>query len=553
MTDIGNILKPCVIVLAGHKGAGKSVVAAALSKLLPRVSVISTSAWLKQLVDVTSRDAVNLQTLGGQTDIECPRWVNTAVAGRVDTALPNIVVVDAVRTVTQIKLLEVEYSVVPVWVECNGGERVQRLINRGQSLDAVNNLTSDPIETAVSGLRSHCGVHINTSGMNRSTLHANIEASVAHITRLFSGPAYQTHVVIGAQYGSEGKGNVVAWYGSRQSYQWLVRTGGPNAGHTVWFEHPAQHTGPDAVKQVFHHLPSATLHSPNSKIVLGPGAVLNLDVLIREVEQCEALGVPVWERLHISPDAFVITTDDIGAEAGIVGTIGSTGQGVGAATMRRAGRDQDTRISQWDGSQWYKPQDKHAELQAAVARYHGIEYNGLVMLEGTQGFGLSLLHGHYPHVTSRDTGVAGLLSEAGLRWDSVTKVTAVCRTYPIRVESPVGGTSGPLNNETSWGAVAKSSGVAADLAKVEVTTTKRQRRVGKFSWNQLRHTCDMNGVTHLVLTFADYHNSTNRTADSFVDMDSETVNHVAAMRALTGCIVDAVSVGPLIGHVVPTS
>src|SRR5438445_1583364 len=72
-----------------------------------------------------------------------------------------------------------------------------------------------------------------------------------------------------------------------------------------------------------------------------------------------------------------------------------------------------------------------------------------VLLEGTQGTGLSLYHGNYPHVTSRDTTVAGCLAEAGISPSRVRKVVIVCRTYPIRVQSPDGQglTSGPMSQE----------------------------------------------------------------------------------------------------------
>src|SRR5207249_9540171 len=73
-----------------------------------------------------------------------------------------------------------------------------------------------------------------------------------------------------------------------------------------------------------------------------------------------------------------------------------------------------------------------------------------VFLEGTQGTGLSLYHGHYPYVTSRDTTVAGCLAEAGISPRRVRKIIMVCRTYPIRVQSPAEGTSGPMSQPITW-------------------------------------------------------------------------------------------------------
>lgn len=104
------------------------------------------------------------------------------------------------------------------------------------------------------------------------------------------------------------------------------------------------------------------------------------------------------------------------------------------------------------------------------------------MLEGTQGTGLSLYHGPYPYVTSRDTTVAGCLADAGISPSRVRKVIMVCRTYPIRVESPSGKTSGPMSREIDWKEVSRRSGVPeSELREAEVTsTTKRKRRVSEF-------------------------------------------------------------------------
>ena len=82
-----------------------------------------------------------------------------------------------------------------------------------------------------------------------------------------------------------------------------------------------------------------------------------------------------------------------------------------------------------------------------------------VLLEGTQGTGLSIYHGYYPHVTSRDTTVAGCLAEAGISPSRVRKVVMVCRTYPIRVQSPeaAGRTSGPMSQEITLEEISRRS------------------------------------------------------------------------------------------------
>ena len=80
---------------------------------------------------------------------------------------------------------------------------------------------------------------------------------------------------------------------------------------------------------------------------------------------------------------------------------------------------------------------------------------GRVLVEGTQGTGLSIFHGAYPYVTSRDTTVSGCLSEAGISPIRVRNTIMVCRTFPIRVQNPPDGSSGPMRHELEWEDVSK--------------------------------------------------------------------------------------------------
>jgi adenylosuccinate synthase len=124
-----------------------------------------------------------------------------------------------------------------------------------------------------------------------------------------------------------------------------------------------------------------------------------------------------------------------------------------------------------------------------------------ILLEGTQGTTLSLHHGPYPHVTSRDTTVAGCLADAGIAPMRLRRVVMVCRTYPIRV----GGASGPMWKEITYEDLASRSGIPIDELRTTetTTTTKRQRRIAEFDWLQLRRSTLLNGPTDIALTFVD--------------------------------------------------
>ena len=595
-------MKVPVIALIGPKGSGKTTVANALKGLIRGSVAVSTSSYLRSMsatVVQGTPTGQEMAELGRAADEDNSAWILDAVVDAI-TPTTSVVIVDAVRTYDQLDELAVwSERLIAVWVHCsNQVELTDRLMARGMSRFDIVEMRADITEAGVPNLASYCMAQLDTADLDNDTLTDRLAGHVASIAAYQNRPRYDVHVVFGGQYGSEGKGNVVAWYAAHGQYDWLVRTGGANAGHTVWYNRPVQskldvnhasiapdgglsvgykaNVTADPVKVVFHHIPSGSLHKPNANIVLGPGAVIRVDVLLREITACEAAGVPIWDRLHIAPNAFIVTDLDVNNEQGdITASIGSTGQGVGSATQRRIGRDPNaiTPLDRWledardgllVGPLGTLDDMTQYGIELAMHRYveslghPGVEaprYTGRVMLEGTQGFGLSIYHGHYPYTTSRDTGVAGLLSEAGLRWDTVSKVTAVFRTFPIRVQSPAGGTSGPLHGELDWDDIAAISGRdAADLRRAETTTTtKRQRRVGRFDWDQLRTTCRMNGVTHVVLSFADYFDPGNANAKSVADLDETTKDHLARMWTETGATVDGVVVGPHVDHVLPVT
>ncbi|MGA2357843.1 MAG: adenylosuccinate synthetase [Terriglobales bacterium] len=166
-----------------------------------------------------------------------------------------------------------------------------------------------------------------------------------------------------------------------------------------------------------------------------------------------------------------------------------------------------------------------------------------VLLEGTQGTGLSIHHGCYPYVTSRDTTVAGCLSEAGISPSRVRKVVMVCRTYPIRVQSPPKGTSGPMSRELKWNDISQRSGIPlAKLKKTEKTsTTNRDRRVSEFDWALLRKAAALNGPTDVALTFADYLHKKNEDARRFEQLHPDDIQFVEQVERVAAAPVGLVS------------
>lgn len=167
-----------------------------------------------------------------------------------------------------------------------------------------------------------------------------------------------------------------------------------------------------------------------------------------------------------------------------------------------------------------------------------------ILLEGTQGTSLSIHHGAYPWVTSRDTSVSGCLSEAGIPTRRVRKIIMVCRTYPIRVGNAKKGTSGPMSREITLEEISKRSGIPlAELKKTETTsTTNRPRKIAEFDWVQLRRNASLNSPTDIALTFVDYLDKKNRRAFRYEQLQPATLRFIEEVERVSGVPVNLISV-----------
>lgn len=327
-------------------------------------------------------------------------------------------------------------------------------------------------------------------------------------------------VVVGGQFGSEGKGKVAYEITRRTGAAAAVRVGGSNSGHTV--------IASDGSKVVFRQLPTAALLA-DVVCVLPAGSYIDKEVLFHEMQMI-GLGE---DRLLIDPNAVVIGDFEKGEEqARMLGQkIGSTLTGTGAAVSRRVNRLGDVCLAQHD------PQ-LDAFIRPAVPAMRSILAQGKrIVIEGMQGFGLSVLHSpYYPFTTSRDTTAAGFVSEAGLSPMDVDDIVLVVRAFPIRV----GGNSGPLPKEISWAILTKESGGRADL--IEFTSvTKRERRVARFDPEVVRQAMACNNPTTIVLNHVDYVDATCRTD---MPLSKKALAFIEWVEHSTGSKVTEVGMGP---------
>jgi len=455
------------------------------------------------------------------------RWVaDTLARGAVSLSPDAIVLVDAVRIEGQIDGLREAFgtSVSHLHFTASDEELATRYKRRGgkyEELPSYDAVRADETERRIEELGRVADAVITT---DRCTPEDIVIRVAAHLKLEPLSIIPCVDVLVGGQYGSEGKGNIVSFIA--REYDYLIRVGGPNAGHTV-YEEPKPYT--------FHQLPSGARHS-EAKLIIGPGAVINLDVLLDEIAECEV----AHDRLSIDPLAFIIEEGDIVAEGELKEAIGSTGQGVGSAAARRIlGRADRSSIRLVEDIPELQRYMRPTLEVLKVAYANGSR----ILLEGTQGTSLSIFHGRYPHVTSRDTTVSGCLAEAGIPPAMVRRTIMVCRTYPIRVGNTAKGKSGPMSQEITLREISERSGIPLkELRGIERTsTTNRPRRIAEFDWPQLKNSVLLNSPTDIALTFSDYLGIKNRDARRYEQLTNETIRFIEEIERVGGVPVTLIS------------
>lgn len=308
-------------------------------------------------------------------------------------------------------------------------------------------------------------------------------------------------IVYGGQFGSEGKGQIVAHIAERHSPDIAVRVGGPNAGHTFLL--------PNGTKQVVQTIPAPVFISKNTHAVIGAAGLIIPHVFARELSEAKKI-MGYIPSIIIDECAGIIGQDHMDRETKLKKSIGSTGEGVGAATadkvMRRPSMTLQDKGSKKDFFEivkekvspttiWIK-NDTAMYLNTALA--DGMD----VIIEGTQGVGLSLhTSGYYPFCTSRECTPQGMLAQTGIAEENARLVEKlmVVRTYPIRV----GGNSGDIANEITWKELKAKTGGYVNIPEI-TTVTKKKRRIAEIDYEMLIRNVRITRPTGLALTFFDY-------------------------------------------------
>ncbi|CAM3708055.1 adenylosuccinate synthase [Bordetella sputigena] len=329
-------------------------------------------------------------------------------------------------------------------------------------------------------------------------------------------------VIIGTQWGDEGKGKIVDWLA--ESVHGVVRfQGGHNAGHTLWI---------NGKKTILRLIPSGIMHA-GVTCYIGNGVVLSPEALLKEIEELEAAGLDVRSRLQISEICplilpYHVAIDQAREKRKGEGKIGTTGRGIGPAyedkIARRALRVQDLFepalfdqkleelldyhnfvLTQYLGGEAVSAsqvRDQAMALAPAIAPmvrdvssnlFAAQKAGQRLLFEGAQGALLDVDHGTYPYVTSSNCIAGAAAAGAGVGPQSLDYVLGITKAYTTRVGS------GPFPTELLDEVGARLANIGKEFGSV----TGRPRRCGWFDGAALKRSVRLNGISGLCITKLD--------------------------------------------------
>ena len=312
-------------------------------------------------------------------------------------------------------------------------------------------------------------------------------------------------VIIGAQWGDEGKGKIVDYLAEDAKY--VVRySGGPNAGHTIVV---------DGKQFALHQVPSGILYKDKT-VFLGSGMVIDAEALFNELQMLKDNGID-WEgRVFISDRAQLILpkyrTMDKERDAQRKRPIGTTGRGMGIAYAEKAHRDGvrladldwADKMAEFDGEDLeyinkYKDQLLSMRVDL-VAKMHEFRKDN-ILFEGAQGAMLDIDSGTYPFVSSGTSCAAGACTGSGIGPHQIDKILGVFKAYQTRVGN------GPMPTEFNSESEGELCQYVRDTGREYGVTTGRARRCGYLDLVALRYACRFNSMDGLVLTHLDIYDA----------------------------------------------
>lgn len=316
-------------------------------------------------------------------------------------------------------------------------------------------------------------------------------------------------VVLGLQYGDEGKGKIVQYLLSKGKYKGCARfQGAGNAGHTIYI---------DNKKVVLHQLPTGIVF-PNIVSIMGNGMVIDPQELVEEIESLISSGFTILpDNLWISENAHIIFQYHKDLEKSLKQDekIGTTKKGVGPAYSEKYLRS-GIRFKEFlNPAQYgYSVSYMKKTYEQSDSLKYSYEYvvrmlmhfcksskntiqpflkKNLVLAEGAQAAYLDIDHGDYPYVTSSNTTIGGVLTGLGVNHKDIRNVYGVFKAYCSKVGT------GEFKTETDE----KNQEIMREIGSEFGATTGRPRRLGWTDVDMLKYACQLNGVNKLVITRID--------------------------------------------------
>jgi adenylosuccinate synthase len=320
-------------------------------------------------------------------------------------------------------------------------------------------------------------------------------------------------VAVGGFYGDEGKGKIIAYLARKDNAAIAVRGGvGPNAGHTFSLEGKTYKV---------RMLPSAALN-PGTRLLIGAGVLVNPQVLISEIAMFGA-----DDRTFVDGQCGIIEQSHIErdkSEDHLKTKVGTTGTGTGPANSDRALRTLKLAKDIPELSLYIE------DVSNSVN--YALDNKERVIVEGTQGTYLSLFHGGYPYVTSKDVTASGICSDVGIGPKRVDDVLVVFKAYVTRV----GG--GPLQNELGEDEAKKRGWIEYG------SVTGRVRRASPFDMDLAKKSIRINSATQLSVTKLDVLYPQCAGMREYSGLPSEARKFIEEIEGETGLRVTLIGTGP---------
>jgi adenylosuccinate synthase len=326
-------------------------------------------------------------------------------------------------------------------------------------------------------------------------------------------------VTVGGFFGDEGKGKIVAYLAKKDNLSIAARGGvGPNAGHT--FVHQGK-------TYKVRMLPSAVLNKP-TRLLVGAGVLVNPQILLNEIELFDSINrtfidsqCGIIEKSHLEMDS---------SEDHLKSKIGTTGSGTGPANADRSYRT--LKLA------------KHLPILDNYIRNvsdlvnSDLDSNQNVLIEGTQGTFLSLYHGSYPYVTSKDVTASAICSDVGIGPKRVNEVIVVFKAYVTRVGE------GPLQQEINSKEAEKRGWLEYG------SVTGRKRRVSPFDLTLAKKAVRLNSATQIALTKLDVAFPNCAGIKEFSKLSDNSKKFIQDIESETGLEVTLIGTGAEIDDII---